>query len=53
MMKNKVRSISIDDETWDSIKGIAKSLNRSTSDYIRMVFIEHVNKLGQKPKKAK
>lgn len=52
-MKRRARSISIDDETWNAVAGIAKSLDRSTSDYVRIVLREHIKQLGKKPKKEK
>ena len=49
----KVRSINIDDETWNAVKGVAKALNRNTSDYVRIVLREHIKNLGKAQKKEK
>ena len=53
MKDMKVRSINIDDDTWNAIVGVAKALDRKTSDYVRMILREHIEKLGKAQKNEK
>lgn len=47
-MKLRRRSISVDDETWDKISGIAQALDRSTSDFVRIILKQYLMTLEHK-----
>ena len=45
MIKQKIRSIKVDDTTWEEIDRVSKSIGCSKSAFLRMAGIEKIQRI--------